>query len=127
MSTDDKMHSIINDLQKRDSVLVALSGGVDSSVLAALAYRALGERTIAVTADSQTFAPGELEGAKEIATEIGIRHIVISYDELGEPGFAKNPVDRCYHCKKGLIRELKKLAAVHGMNTIIEGTNTSDL
>ncbi|MCZ7399308.1 MAG: ATP-dependent sacrificial sulfur transferase LarE, partial [Candidatus Methanoperedens sp.] len=46
---------------------------------------------------------------------------------LGEPGFAKNPVDRCYHCKKGLIRELKKLAAVHGMNTIIEGTNTSDL
>ncbi len=127
MSTDDKMHSIISDLQKRDSALVALSGGVDSSVLAALAYRALGEKAIAVTADSQTFAPGELEGAKEIATEIGIRHIVISYDELGEPGFAKNPVDRCYHCKKGLIRELKKLAAIHCIETIIEGTNISDL
>ncbi|MFZ3058717.1 MAG: ATP-dependent sacrificial sulfur transferase LarE [Candidatus Methanoperedens sp.] len=127
MSTDDKMHSIISDLQKRDSVLVALSGGVDSSVLAALAYRALGERAIAVTADSQTFAPGELECAKEVAREIGIRHIVISYDELGEPGFAKNPVDRCYHCKKGLIRELKKLAAIHGMETIVEGTNIQDL
>ena len=127
MSTDDKMHSIISDLQKRAGALVALSGGVDSSVLAALAYRALGDRAIAVTADSQTFAPGELEYAKDVAVEIGIRHIVISYDELGEPGFAKNPVDRCYHCKKGLIRELKKLAAIYGMETIIEGTNISDL
>ncbi len=127
MSPDDKMRSIINDLQKRDSALVAFSGGVDSSVLAALAYRALGDMAIAVTADSQTLAPGELECAKEVAREIGVRHIVISYDELGEPGFANNPVDRCYHCKKGLIRELKKLAAKQGMDTIIEGTNISDL
>ncbi len=127
MSTDDKMHSILKALENMDGVLVALSGGVDSSVLAALAYTALGDRAIAVTADSQTFAPGELECAKKIAAEIGIRHIVISYDELGEPGFAENPVDRCYHCKKGLIRELKKLAAVHGLDTIIEGTNISDL
>ncbi len=127
MSTDDKMHSIINGLQKRGSVLVAFSGGVDSSLLAALAYRTLGDRAIAVTADSQTLAPGELECAKEVAREIGIRHIVISYDGLGEPGFAKNPVDRCYYCKKGLIRELKKLAALYGIDTIIEGTNISDL
>ncbi len=127
MPFDDKLKLILNALEKRRSVLVAFSGGVDSSVLAMLAYRALGDRAIAVTADSQTLAPGELECAKEVAREIGIRHIVIPYDELGEPGFANNPVDRCYHCKKGLIRELKKLAAEHGVDTIIEGTNISDL
>lgn len=127
MSIDEKMKSIANSLAKRGCVIIAFSGGVDSSVLAALAYRALGNNAIAVTANSQTLAPGELECAKEVAKEIGIRHMVIFYDELSEPGFAENQVDRCYYCKKGLLRELKKLAAVHGGNTIIEGTNVSDL
>ncbi len=54
--------------------------------------------------------PGELDRAKTVAKEIGILHKTIYYDELGEPGFAENPIDRCYHCKKGLIRELKKIA-----------------
>ncbi len=123
----DRMQSIVKALAGRESVLVAFSGGVDSSVLAALAYRALGENALAVTADSQTLAPGELECAKEVAKEIGIRHIVISYDELNEPEFAKNPVNRCYYCKKGLLRELKKLAEQHGIKSIVEGTNISEL
>jgi uncharacterized protein len=127
MSIDHKIQVIVNTLAGRGSVLVAFSGGMDSSVLAALAYRALENNAIAVTADSQTLAPGELECAKEVAAEIGIRHFVISYDELSEPEFAKNPVDRCYYCKKGLLRELKRIAALQGMNTIIEGTNISDL
>ncbi|HMB46341.1 MAG TPA: ATP-dependent sacrificial sulfur transferase LarE [Candidatus Methanoperedens sp.] len=127
MSLDEKIQSILAALKERGSVLIAFSGGVDSSVIAALAFRSLGKQAIAVTADSQTFAPGELECAKAVATEIGISHIVINYDELGEPGFAKNPKDRCYHCKKGLIRELKKIAAEHDIGTIVEGTNISDI
>ncbi len=127
MPDDDKMLSIINALKNKGSVIVAFSGGVDSSVLAALAFRALGEKALAVTADAETLGPGELEGARSVAKEIGIRHIVISYDELLEPEFAKNLVDRCYYCKKGLIRELKKIAKDRCINTIIEGTNLSDL
>jgi uncharacterized protein len=127
MSINDKMRSIENAVVQRGSVLIAFSGGVDSSVLAVLAHRALGDRAIAVTADSQTLSPGELEGAKTVAKEIGIAHKIISYDELDEPGFANNPVDRCYYCKKGLIRELKKFAAEHDVRSIIEGTNFSDL
>ncbi len=127
MSVNEKMLSIRDALKNKGSVLVAFSGGVDSSVLAALANRALRDRALAVTADAPTLAPGELECAKEVAKEIGIKHIVIYYDELQEPGFARNPVDRCYYCKKGLIRELKKIAKRHGMNTIVEGTNISDL
>src|SRR5659263_293904 len=127
MSINDKMRSIQNAMAQRGSILIAFSGGVDSSVLAALALRALGDRAIAVTADSQTLSPGELESAKAVAKEIGIAHKVVSYDELDEPGFADNPVERCYYCKKGLIRELKKYAAEHDVKSIIEGTNFSDL
>jgi len=127
MSINEKMRSIENAIAKRASVLIAFSGGVDSSVLAALAHRALGNKAIAVTADSQTLSPGELEAAKVVAKEIGITHKIISYDELGEPGFANNPVDRCYYCKKGLIRELKKFAEEHDLKSIVEGTNFSDL
>jgi pyridinium-3,5-biscarboxylic acid mononucleotide sulfurtransferase len=127
MSLDEKIQSILEDLAERGSVLIAFSGGVDSSVLAALAFRALGKNSIAVTADSQTLAPGELDRAKAVAKEIGISHKTIYYDELGEPGFAENPVNRCYHCKKGLIKELKKIASDYDIITIIEGTNISDL
>ncbi|MFA4957471.1 MAG: ATP-dependent sacrificial sulfur transferase LarE [Candidatus Methanoperedens sp.] len=127
MSINEKMRSIENAIAKRGSVLIAFSGGVDSSVLAALSHRALADQAIAVTADSQTLSPGELENAKSVAKEIGITHKIIQYDELGEPGFANNPVDRCYYCKKGLIRELKKFAAEHDVKSIIEGTNISDL
>ncbi len=121
------MHSIEEAIKQKGSALVAFSGGVDSSVLAALAYRVLGDRALAVTADAPTLAPGELDGATKVAKEIGISHMVIFYDELDEPGFARNPVDRCYYCKKGLIKELNKIAEQRGINTIIEGTNFSDM
>ncbi len=127
MSIDEKIKNIQAAIQDKGSVIVAFSGGVDSAVLCALAFRALGNRALAVTADSQTLATGELECAKKLADEIGILHKTISYDELAEPGFSQNPVDRCYMCKKGLLRELKKIALERNITTIIEGTNISDL
>lgn len=128
MSIEEKMRSIENSLAKSASVIIAFSGGVDSSVLAAMAFKVLGDKAIAVTADSRTLPSGELESAKAVAKEIGITHIIISYDELEEPGFSKNPVERCYYCKKGLIRELKKIAArISAECIIIEGTNISEL
>lgn len=127
MSLDKKIGYIQSAFLEKKSVLVAFSGGVDSSVLCALAFKTLGKKAVAVTADSQTLAPGELEHAKAVAKEIGIKHKTIFYNELEEPFFSRNPVDRCYHCKKGLIRELKKMAKELNIETIVEGTNISDL
>lgn len=127
MSPDEKIDLIISAIAEKKNLIIAFSGGVDSSVISALAFKAIGDNAIAVTADSQTLAPGELEHAKAVAKEIGILHRIFFYDELDEFEFIKNPVDRCYHCKKGLIRELKKVAKELNIQTIADGTNFSDL
>ncbi len=123
----ERIEQVTDYLQKFDGVLVAFSGGVDSSVLAALAYRALGSRSTAVTAQSQTLPRRELESAKRTAKDIGIKHIVIPYNELDEPEFAQNPVNRCYYCKTGLFRALRALADEFGFDAVADGTNASEL
>jgi pyridinium-3,5-biscarboxylic acid mononucleotide sulfurtransferase len=109
------------------SAVVAFSGGVDSSLVACLAGRALGERALAVTAVSPALATGELDGAREVARAVGIAHEVIMSDELAREGYVANGRDRCYHCKTELYDRLSALAARRGFAALLSGANADDL
>ena len=109
------------------SVVVAFSGGVDSSFLAAAAVRAVGEKAIAVTAFSETLAETEKNEAILIAKEIGIKHILLNISELNSSEFVQNTVSRCYHCKKERFSVLADWAKEQGYSWILEGSNADDL
>ena len=121
-----KIAEIMQRLAREGSVIVAFSGGTDSSVVAALAHRALGHKSLAVTVDSPLLPSGELEAAKKVAKQIGIKHLVIKLNELEIPGFSRNPTDRCYLCKKFRFEKLRELAAENDSRTVADGTNLSD-
>ncbi|MGI0020224.1 MAG: ATP-dependent sacrificial sulfur transferase LarE [Nitrososphaera sp.] len=110
-----------------DSAMVALSGGVDSAVVALAAKRALGDKATAVTADYKTLAEEELATARKVAGEIGIHHVIIEYDELENPEFVKNDGTRCYHCRTELGQHLVAEAQKAGIKLIVDGTNVDDL
>jgi uncharacterized protein len=109
------------------SAVVAFSGGVDSSLVSALAVRALGPRSLAVTAVSPALATGELDGARGVAAAIGIQHETITTAELERDGYRANGRDRCYHCKTELYEELSRLADARGYAAVISGANADDL
>ncbi len=108
------------------SVVVAFSGGVDSSVVAALAARALGSKALAVTAVSPALATGELDGARSVAEAAGITHEIISTDELSRSGYRDNGPDRCYHCKSELYDRLAEVAQTRGFGALLSGANADD-
>jgi uncharacterized protein len=108
------------------SAVVAFSGGVDSSVVAAIARRALGDRALAVTAVSPAVAQGELEGARRVAAHIGIAHETVSTNELARSGYRANGRDRCYFCKTELYDVLAELAGDRGYATLLSGANADD-
>jgi len=111
----------------KDGVVVAFSGGVDSVTLAAICRMVLGERVVAAVAQSAIYPSDELLFAKRVASEIGMPLYVVQTNELSDPVFCANSVDRCYFCKKELLVQLNQLADKLGFAVVFEGTNFSDL
>jgi len=126
-SLDGKRDALLSALGKLESCAVAYSGGVDSAVVAKAAALALGDAAVAVTGTSASLAAGELEAAEQLAQLIGIRHVVVSTDELASPDYLKNAPDRCYHCKTELYTQLERLLPQLGVKTIVNGANADDL
>ncbi|WP_129114277.1 ATP-dependent sacrificial sulfur transferase LarE [Halegenticoccus tardaugens] len=125
-SVEEKLSAVRDDLATRDGALIAFSGGVDSSVVAAIARDALGERAVACTAKSETLPEEELADAKRVADEIGVRHEVVEFSELDNPDFVRNDGERCYHCRTMRLGKMYERARELGIGTVCDGTNASD-
>ncbi|SEF40697.1 uncharacterized protein SAMN05660865_00168 [Caloramator fervidus] len=121
----EKLKDILSDME---SVLVAFSGGVDSSFLLKVARDVLKSRVLAATAVSYIYPSWEIEEARQLAKELGVEHIEIKFDPLKEvEGFKNNPVDRCYICKRSVFSKLVSLSNEIGINYVVDGTNLDDL
>jgi uncharacterized protein len=110
-----------------DSCVVAFSGGVDSALLLKASVLALADRAVAATGLSETYAPEEMEEARQVAAEIGARHVMVRTMELTDPRYANNSHQRCFFCKTELYSQLKAYAEQHGFAAVVDGTNADDL
>ncbi len=122
-----ELNDLVNWFEDKNKVMIALSGGVDSAVVAYAAFQALGNSAIAITADYKTLSQEELYSAKQVCSEIGIKQIILDYSELDNEEFVKNDSNRCFHCRMELGDHLIKLAKNHDVKTIVDGTNLDDL
>jgi len=123
----NKINDLINWFDDKKKVLIALSGGVDSALVAYAAFQKLGYLAIAVTADYKTLSKDELDSAKKVCSEIGIKQIVINYNELENENFVRNDNKRCFYCRDELAEKLIELGEKLGAKTIVDGTQLDDL
>jgi uncharacterized protein len=122
----DKLKKLQRILRRMDSLLLAYSGGVDSTFLLKVAVDVLGDKVLAVTADSATYPPEELISGRRIARQLGARHKIIKTAELRNPAFYRNPLRRCYFCKQELFRRLKEMARKNKIRFVADASNLSD-
>ncbi|WP_315787031.1 ATP-dependent sacrificial sulfur transferase LarE [Fischerella sp. JS2] len=127
MMLTEKLEQLKAIFAQMNQALIAYSGGVDSTLVAKVAYDVLGDRALAVTAVSPSLLPEELEDAKIQAAMIGIPHQIIATHEMENPNYTSNPVNRCYFCKSELHDTLKPLAVEMGYPYVVDGVNADDL
>jgi uncharacterized protein len=121
-----KYERLLETLRGMGSVAVAFSGGIDSTVVALAAHEALGDRAVAVTADSASVPRAELEEAKRLADLIGIRHLVAETNEFADPNYIRNDGTRCYFCKSELYTRIETLVPALGVDVVCSGANLDD-
>jgi pyridinium-3,5-biscarboxylic acid mononucleotide sulfurtransferase len=124
---NEKLEKLNALFAEMDRALIAYSGGIDSTLVAKLAHDALGDRAVAITAESPSLLPEDLEDARIQAAEIGIVHEVVQTHEMDNPNYTANPVNRCYFCKSELHDTLKPLALDRGYLYVVDGVNADDL
>src|SRR5579871_4509827 len=126
-SVHDKERTLLEELKKHSSLIVAYSGGVDSAYLAYAAHKALGGKMLAVTALSASYSARDRAEAEKCVTQFNFPHEFISTDELANPAYRANNADRCYHCKDELFHKLDQLAGERGFSAVAYGINQDDL
>jgi uncharacterized protein len=126
MTIKQKIEKVQKQLQEYQKVIIAYSGGIDSTLLALLAKETLAENHLAVTADSHTYSDIELAKAKKLSRALGFNHIIIKTDEFSDSQFLANPFERCYYCKNHLFKKITEIARLKGYSHILDGNNADD-